>query len=111
MDFDAVLGIARDLPGVEVGVCYGTPGLRVKKKRFARHLPDDDASVVRATHEQRDALMAEDSKVFYVTDHYLNHPWVSVRLGTVSFSALEDVLTQAWRQRAPKRLLEEFDLR
>ena len=109
MDYDAVLGIARDLPGVEEGSCYGTPALRVRKKLFARSLPDEGAVVLRATAAQRAALIAEAPDVFYVTDHYVDHPWVLVRLSRTSFAALAEVVEQAWRQQAPPRLVAEHD--
>ncbi len=46
---------------------------------------------------------------FYLTDHYLDHPWILVRLAKVKPEELRPLLEHAWRMRAPARLLRELD--
>jgi hypothetical protein len=43
--------------------------------------------------------------VFYVTEHYQDHPWVLVRFLTVDPAALPEILERAWRLVAPASLL------
>ncbi len=45
----------------------------------------------------------------FTTDHYRGYPTVLVRLATVDPGDLRDVLEQAWRLHAPKRLLATHD--
>lgn len=101
--------IFRALPGVEEGPCYGTPGWRVARKFLARLREDGDSLAVRIGFEERDLLLAADPKTFFVTDHYAGSPAVLVRLSSIGEEALRRVLEQAWRQRAPKRLVAAFD--
>jgi hypothetical protein len=95
--FETAREIALRLPGVEEATSYGTPAFRVRRKLLARLHQDGDALVVRADFDAREALLRAKPKAFFVTDHYLAHPWVLVRLAAVSRSDLSDVLTEAWR--------------
>lgn len=97
------------LPRVEEGPCYGTPGWRVKKKFLARLKEDGDTLVVKVGDEERDILMAADPKTFFTTAHYAGYPTVLVRLSSVRAAVLRQVLEQAWRRIAPKRLLAQLD--
>ena len=49
--------------------------------------------------------MAADPETFYITDHYLNYPWILVRLANVRPDQLSELVKQAWRLAAPKPLL------
>ena len=59
--------------------------------------------------DARELLLQADPSSLFVTDHYRDHPWILVRLRSVSRTLLSEVLEQAWRQRAPKRLVQAFD--
>ena len=93
------------LPGVEEGPCYGTPGFRVRGKFLARLREDGETLVVKCGHDERDLWMQADPKSFFTTDHYRGYPTVLVRLGSVDSAALREVIEQAWRRAAPKRLV------
>ncbi len=93
--FDAVRDIGLALPGVEEGTSYGTPALKVKGKLFARLKEDGESLVVRTTDDERDELMAAEPDTYYITDHYLNYPWVLVHLSRVNHDALRDLLRRA----------------
>ena len=55
------------------------------------------ARAVRISVEQRDARLAEEPETYYLTDHYVNHPCVLVRLSRVHTDALRDLVQMAWR--------------
>ena len=105
VNFDTVRRLALALPGAEEGTSYGTPAFKVKGKLFVRFHQDGESLVIRVDFPDREALMAEQPETFYITDHYLNYPWVLVRLSTVRADQLPDLLRQAWRLRAPKSLV------
>jgi hypothetical protein len=108
--FDTVREIARGLPGAVEGTSYGTPAFRVGKSLFVRKHQDDDSLVVKIEHEQRAMRMKADPGTFYITDHYLNYPWILVRLATVELDDLRDLLEDAWRLSAPERAVARYDL-
>jgi hypothetical protein len=97
--------LALALPGVEEGTSYGTPAWKVKGKLFARQHQNGESLVIAIDFADREALMEEDPETFYITDHYLNYPWVLVRLAKVRADQLPDLLRQAWRRGAPRRLV------
>ena len=101
--------IALALPGVEEGPCYGTPGFRVKGKFLARLWEDGETLVVKCGDDERDFRMLADPETFYTTAHYRGYPTVLIHLSRVRLADLREVLEQAWRRSAPKRLLVAFD--
>jgi len=53
--------------------------------------------------------MELEPKTFFTTDHYRGYPTVLVRLSSVGRERLRDILEQAWRNAAPKRLVADYD--
>ena len=97
------------LPGVEEGVSYGTPGFRVRGKFLARLWEDGETLVVKCGDDERDFRMQAEPETFFVTEHYRGYPTVLVRLTRVREQDLHDVLEEAWRRQAPKRLVQEYN--
>jgi hypothetical protein len=95
--FKDVRGIALALKNVAESTSYGTPAFKAGGKLLARLREDGDSLVVGTTFEEREELMAADPETYYITDHYLNYPWVLVRLSRVHPDALRDLLGRAWR--------------
>ena len=89
------LGLAP--PGVEEGLSYGTPALKVDGRLLARLKEDGVTLVLRCSFDEREALLREDAQTFFLTDHYLNYPAVLVRLPRVKGPRLRELLEAAWR--------------
>lgn len=104
---DVIRELLADLPGVEEGFSYGTRAFKVGKKLIARIHQKEDALVVKADFDEREKLMQANPVTYYITDHYLNYPFVLVRLPTVQRQELRELLVKAWRKEAPKRLVDE----
>jgi hypothetical protein len=100
--------LALALPGVEEGPSYGTPGFRVAGKFLARLWEDGETLVVKCGDNERDFRIQAAPGTFFSTDHYRGYPTVLVRLGKVRLADLRDVLEEAWRRNAPKRLVAEY---
>jgi hypothetical protein len=108
------------LPDTEQGLLHDNPAVRVRG-RLVAYLPNNPRSrpadapdheeflVVRCDLAERVALLAEDPETFFVTPHYQTYPGVIVRLATVRPDQLRELLTEAWRLVAPKRLAREPD--
>ncbi len=105
MTFAQVRAAALGFPGVEDGTSYGTPALKVRGKLLARVHQDLDCLVLRADLLDREILLQAAPHVFFITDHYRNHPWVLVRFGTVTARELPELIGRAWRLVAPKSLV------
>lgn len=100
IDFDAVRGLARALPDVEESTTYGAPALKVHGKLLAcpaiHRSAEPDTLAVRISLEQRAKLMAARPDLYYVTDHYVNHPCVLVRLAQIDRRSLGELLRMGW---------------
>jgi hypothetical protein len=56
----------------------------------------------------KEALLADESGVFFTTPHFDGYPAVLIRLSEIELDLLEEVVTEAWLASAPKRLVREF---
>ena len=71
--------------------------------------PDGPILGARVEHlVAKEALLAEDPRVFFTTPHFDNHPSVLVLLDRISAQDLDEVIVEAWLARAPKRLAEAY---
>ena len=99
MNFEAVRALGREFPDLEESTMYGSPALKLGKRLvvcLAIHRSAEPGSlVVRTDFEQRAALLADDPETYYVTDHYVKHPVVLVRLGRMQLDQLRDLLGAA----------------
>jgi hypothetical protein len=108
--WDDVVAMGARLPGVEVGTSFGTPALRVRGKGMCRLRSNPAALVLRVSDlGEREALLQGSPDAFFSTPHYDGHPYVLVRLDRVDPAELGELLEEAWRIRAPKRLVAEHD--
>ena len=106
--YETVRQLALALPGVEESTSYGTPACKVGGKLFARLHQDGESLVVKVEFDEREVLIEADPETFYITDHYLNYPWILVRLANVRQDQLSELLKQAWLLAAPKHLAANF---
>lgn len=56
----------------------------------------------------KEALLAADPGVFFTTPHFDGYPAVLVRLREIGVEDLEEVIVEAWLNRAPKRAVDAF---
>jgi hypothetical protein len=110
MTFDDVRKIGLTLPDVVEGTMFGKPALKVRGKMIAcmaSHKSAEPGSlVVRIGFDDRDALIADDPRTYYVKPHYENYAAVLVRLALIDRDGLRDLLQSAWRTvtaEVPKR--------
>jgi hypothetical protein len=100
-NFDAVQALRREFPDLQESTMYGAPALKLGKRLVAclavHRSAEPGSLVVRTDFEQRDALLAEAPETYYLTDHYVNHPVVLVRLSRIQHDQLRDLLAAGRR--------------
>jgi len=121
--WDDVAKLALALPGAEERVSREHRQWRVKDKLFVWERPlrktdlaalgdsAPDGPILGARVEHliaKEALLADESGVFFTTPHFDGYPAVLVRLPEIQLDLLEEVVTEAWLVRAPKRLVREY---
>ena len=95
------------LPEVEEGTIHGAPAFRVRGKLLAcaaiHRSAERDTLAVRIPFDLRAALLESDPDSYYLTDHYVNHPVVLVRLSRIKVKGLRELLGVSWRFVSAKR--------
>jgi hypothetical protein len=121
--WDDVRRIALSLPETDEASSRGTAQWRVKGRGFVWERP-----LRRADHEAlgenapdgpilgvrvadlgvKGALLGDDPDVFFTTPHFDGYPAVLVRLDRIEIPELEEIIVEAWLDRAPKRLASRY---
>jgi hypothetical protein len=101
LDFDVVREIGLDLPDVVEGTSYGGRALKLRGRLMAcqaiHKSAEPNSLVLRVSFAERERLLAADPDAYYLTDHYVKHPSILVRLDRITRKALGEVLHTAWR--------------
>jgi hypothetical protein len=104
--FEDVRSIATSLPEVEEVLTWGTDvTFRVRKKIFAIGGEGSDGVSIKASLERQADLLALDSETFKSSAYVGRFGWVNVRLDRIDDALLRELIVDAWRSVAPKRLL------
>jgi hypothetical protein len=89
------------LPGVEEGMAWGVPALKLRGRLLAcmaaNKAAEPDTLVVRLGFDQRDLMIEDDPETYYLKPHYVDYACVLVRLSRISREALADLLQAGWR--------------
>jgi hypothetical protein len=100
IDFDVVREISRTLPSVEESSLHGAPSLKLSGRLLSCHAlhksAEPNSIVVQIGIDERTKLLATDPNVYYLTDHYVNHPTTLVPLGEIDRRSLKDLLGMPW---------------
>ena len=98
--------MASSLPEVEEVLTWETDvTFRVRKRIFAIGGEGSDGVSIKATLERQADLLALDSETFKPSAYVGRFGWVTVRLDRVDDALLRELITDAWRSVAPKRLV------
>jgi hypothetical protein len=111
--------LALSLPHVEEIECDGFD-FRVGGKGFVwsyperppgqrRRLRTDIAVLFVGDEAEKQALLLGEPSVFFTTPGYDGWPLVMLRLEEVDVERLAELVTDAWRMRAPAGLTADFD--
>lgn len=96
--------------GEEVMVAeWGHPTLRVNGKMFAAGSPGGPTMSVKATKEEQSALLAAQPDVYGFAAYVGRFGWVDVQLSKVDKEELRELVVEAWRRTAPKKLVQLYD--
>jgi hypothetical protein len=110
ISIDEAVDIMLGLPEVEQRA-YGEDGfsLRVRGKGFAYVNEPKQRAMIKATLAEREALVATDPAVFQPAWSSGQFGWVEVQLTAVAPDEFAELITEAWRLTAPKRLVAAHD--
>jgi hypothetical protein len=85
------------------------PLRRADLEALGKDAPDGPILGARVEHlGAKEALLADDPAVFFTTPHFDGYPAILVRLDHIAVEDLDEVITEAWLARAPKRLAKDY---
>jgi hypothetical protein len=58
--------------------------------------------------DAKEALLADDPDVYFTTPHFDGYKAILIRLERVPVDELEELIVEAWLDRAPKRLARSY---
>lgn len=115
--------LAMAMPGAEESTMWGSAAWKVRKvlfvwerplrKKDLEHLgaaaPSGAVIGARVEHEQAKlALLADPSGAFFTTPHFDGHPIILVALDRVDLDTLEEVVVEAWLDRATPTAVKQY---
>ena len=108
--YEQVKQWALALPGTaEVFVeDWGHPTLRVNNKMFASGAPESATMTLKASTEDQAELIATDPETYSTAPYTGRYGWVLVQLSRVDPAELHELIIEAWRRTAPKRLAATY---
>jgi len=104
-----VRAVALGLPEAVEQETWGHPTFRVRKKMFATLAADGSTATVKATREEQAALVQGDPETFFVPAYVGRHGWIGFHVALAEAEELVELVTEAWRMTAPKRVVRAFD--
>jgi hypothetical protein len=118
-DADDVRGLALALPHV-VEIDSDGFDFRVADKGFVWSYPErrpgqprlirtDIAVLFVGDEAEKQALLLGEPDLFFTTPSYAGQPLVMLRLEKVEVDRLRELITDAWRMRAPDALVRDLD--
>jgi hypothetical protein len=85
--------IALAVSGASEGPYFGKPANFVAEKFLTRVHTKEEAMVLAiGSMEMRDVMLEAEPKLFYITDHYKNFPYLLARLSKLDRKTLQDLL-------------------
>jgi len=106
---DELRQVVRSLPEAEERQTWGHPTFRVRDRMFAAMSDDGQEASVKATRQEQAALVSAAPETFGIPAYVGRHGWVSIQLATVDPAEVRELIVEAWRQTAPKRLVAAYD--
>ena len=110
MTADEFRTLALSLPEAFEDAHMGHPDFRVQGKIFATLGPEEEWGMVKLLPDQQSSYMRAEPGVFEPAKGAWGRRGATIiQLSTAKEPIVEEALTDAWRNIAPKRLLKEFD--
>jgi hypothetical protein len=109
MQKSTVRKMALALPEAVEQETWGTPTFRVRKKIFVMFAEGQREAWIKSTHDEQRALTQMDPETFFVPPYVGPSGWIGVQFRTADRDEVRELIIEAWRLTAPKRLVASFD--
>lgn len=100
---------ALSLPEAEERETWETPTFRVRDKMFMTFSEHERHAWIKSMHDEQRALIAMDADAWFAPPYVGPHGWVGAVLSKADGDEVRELIVEAWRLTAPKRLVASFD--
>ncbi len=117
--YDDIVAMCADWPGVTADNWYGSAGLKVGGKGFARmwsareykrdDVHDTEVLVLMCDADEKPALIESSGGALFETPHYHGYGGMLARLNDIDPEDLIGYLEDSYRIKATSKLLKAFD--
>jgi hypothetical protein len=97
-------------PGVEEGLSWSTPSLKVNGKMLVR-VREPGVLVLMCNLEAKEMLLQVAPHIYFDLPHYKGYPAILVHQDKIEDDELAEMIEEHYRRIAKKKLVEEFDSR
>ena len=100
---------ALTLPEAEERETWETATFRVRDRIFMMFSEHERHAWIKSTFDEQQALVTMDPDTYFVPPYMGSKGWVGVVISKADGGELRELVTEAWRMTAPKRLVATFD--
>jgi hypothetical protein len=104
-----VRSFALSLPEAQERETWETATFRVRDKIFVMFSEHERHAWIKSVEEEQRALIDQDPSAWFVPPYVGPRGWVGVVLAKADGDEVRELVTEAWRMTAPKRLVGTFD--
>jgi len=104
-----VRSFALSLPEAEERETWGDATFRVRDKIFVMFDEQERRLWIKSTRDEQQALIAMDPETYFVPSYVGSKGWIGVVVAKADRGEVEELVTEAWRMTAPKRLVAAYD--
>jgi hypothetical protein len=98
--------LALAMPEAQERETWGEATFRVRDKIFMTLSPDGKTASVKASVSDQAALITTEPGTFAKAHYTGRYGWVTVQLASVDPEVMRELVVEAWRRTAPKRLVD-----
>ena len=100
---------ALSLPQAEERETWETATFRVRDRIFLMFSERERHAWIKSVHDEQRALVAMDPEAWFAPPYVGPSGWVGAVLAKADGDEVRELIVEAWRLTAPKRLVAEFD--
>ena len=104
-----VRAFALSLPEAEERETWETATFRVRNKIFLMFSEKERHAWIKSVHDEQRALIAMDPDAWFAPPYVGPSGWVGAVLSKADGAEVRELIVEAWRMTAPKRLVDAFD--
>jgi hypothetical protein len=100
---------ALTLPEAEERETWETATFRVRNRIFMMFSEHERHAWIKTTFDEQQWLVGQDPAAFFVPPYMGSKGWVGAVISKADAGEVRELVTEAWRMTAPKRLVAVFD--